>query len=78
MARWRVRLSRRLNGALGHDPSEMVCTRLLRARSRWCWPINVVWLLLFADWRHCRSAAQEDEADRRGSGVSDGLDRTGL
>ena len=59
------RCSRWLNGRLGGDPREMLCSRAYREGWRCTGLIDAVWWFFTSERQHCRQAA-EYEALRRG------------
>jgi hypothetical protein len=59
---WHARLSRRVNGWLGHNPGEMVCARLWRTHHPSIPLIDAAFLVLRGERDHCqRQWAYESE-----------------
>jgi hypothetical protein len=63
---WHVRLSRRVNGWLGHDPGTMLCARLYREDAKACRYFDALFLVLRGEVNHCAAiAAWEDDPERQ-------------
>jgi hypothetical protein len=62
---WHIRLSRAINGRLGHDPSAMLCARLHREGSAACRYLDALFLILRGEYHHCRRMAEWEDAPER-------------
>jgi hypothetical protein len=53
-AAWHVTLSRRVNGALGYSPREMICSRMWRQHHRLLPWVDALFLIARGEREHCR------------------------